>query len=114
MQTVDNNDVKGDRKVNEKLLSLLGLARRAGKLSMGFDAAAEAAKKGSSRLLLIGSNISDRTKRSMTAVAEDTGVPLIILTAPIESISSSVGKHTGIISVNDEGFAKKMKTLCEE
>ena len=41
---------KGDRKVNEKLLSLLGIARRAGRLSMGFDAAAEAAKKGSSRL----------------------------------------------------------------
>ncbi len=100
--------------MNEKLLSLLGIARRAGRLSMGFDAAAEAAKKGSSRLLLIGSDISDRTKRAITAVAQETDTPMIILIEPMESMSSAVGKHTGIISVNDEGFAKKMKTLCGE
>ena len=100
--------------MNEKLLSLLGLARRAGRLSMGFDAAAEAAGKGNSRLLLVGSDISERTRRAITAVAQQTGTPIIILTATIENISSAVGKHTGIISVNDEGFAKKMKTLCGE
>ena len=37
--------------MNKKLLSLLGMARRAGRLSMGFDAASESMKKGQSNRL---------------------------------------------------------------
>ena len=37
------------------LLSLLGLARRAGKLSLGNDAAVESLRKGQARLVLLAS-----------------------------------------------------------
>ena len=52
------------------LLSLLGLARRAGKLSLGNDAAVESLRKGQARLVLLASDLSppippgDRSRRT--------------------------------------------------
>ena len=41
-----------DEQAIQKLLSLMGLARRAGKLALGADASVEAARLGTARLLL--------------------------------------------------------------
>ena len=43
--------------MEEKLLSMLGIARRAGKIAMGFDAAAEAMHKGEARLLVLAADL---------------------------------------------------------
>ena len=45
----------------ERLLSLLGLARRAGKVEPGFDAATTAAREGKAALLLAAGDISEKT-----------------------------------------------------
>ena len=49
--------------MNNKLLSLLGIARRAGRLSLGYDSAEEAMKNGKSRLLILAWDLSERTLR---------------------------------------------------
>ena len=100
--------------MNEKLLPLLGLARRAGKLSLGFDAAADSMRSGKCRLLLLASDLSERTKRSAMRISGDSQVRTIVLNIPMETLGAAVGKLTGIVAVNDKGFAEKMKTLCGE
>ncbi len=100
--------------MNDKLLSFLGIARRAGRLSLGFDAAAEAMRGGKSELLILSDDLSERTERKIKDIARQTETQTIVLNISMEKLGGSVGKITGIISVNDGGFAKKLKTLCAE
>ena len=101
--------------MNEKLLSLLGIARRAGRLSLGHDAAADAMQNGKASLLLLAADLSPHSAGSVTYIAEQAGVPVATIDATMEQLGNAVGKQlTGIISVNDSGFAKKINTLCAE
>lgn len=100
--------------MNDKLLSLLGIARRAGRLSLGFDSAEEAIKKGKSRLLILASDLSERSKNAIIKTAQLQSIRTIVLDVTMDKLGTAVGKTTGIISVNDRGFAEKMKTLCTE
>ena len=100
--------------MNDKLLSFLGIARRAGRLSLGFDMATEAMRKGKSKLLLLACDLSPRTTKAITETAQNSNTQTIVLNISMEQIGMSLGKVTGIISVNDEGFAEKLKTLCTE
>ena len=63
--------------MKEKLLSMLGIARRAGKIAMGFDAAAEAMHKGEARLLVLAADLSERTERAVRRIAEETNTPVM-------------------------------------
>lgn len=100
--------------MNDKLLSFLGIARRAGRLSLGFDMATDTMLRGRTKLLLLACDLSPRTTKSIMETAQKTGTQTIVLNIPMEQIGMALGKVTGIISVNDEGFAKKLKTLCAE
>ena len=100
--------------MNEKLLPLLGIARKAGRLSLGADPAQEAMSKGKTSLLFLASDLSERSRRNIMEKAEQYGVTVITLDASKDALGAGVGKMTGIIAVNDKGFAEKMKTLCAE
>lgn len=100
--------------MNERLLSFLGIARRAGRLSLGYDSTVEAMTKGSSCLVLLAADLSERTKHSINTAAQGTNTPLIETNIPMEQLGAAVGKATGIISVNDSGFARKLNALCKE
>ena len=101
--------------MNERLLSLLGLARRAGKLSMGFDASAEAMRRGEAALLLLSDDLSERTNKSIRSVAEQYNISVVCCGCGMDAMGHAAGrKKTGIITVCDNGFAEKMKALCAE
>ena len=51
--------------MNDRLLSLLGIARRAGKLTMGFDPVAEDVAKHKAKLVLTASDLSERTLKGV-------------------------------------------------
>ena len=51
--------------MNDRLLSLLGLARKAGKVVFGRDCAAEAVRKKQAKLLLLASDLSPKSKKEM-------------------------------------------------
>lgn len=97
---------------NSEVLSVLGLCKKSGNLALGFDACVESATVGKSYLILIMRDLSENTKQKLfnrlTAMATD----LIILTdLSVDDISECLGKACGIISVNNEGFAKKIRSL---
>ena len=55
----------------ERLLSFLGIARKAQRLSMGADAAKESLQKGKARLVLLAGDLSPRSERNARAAAEE-------------------------------------------
>jgi len=97
--------------VNDKFLSLLGLIRKAGKLTMGFDAVVIDAKSGASKLILTASDISPRSARQIAFECKDTGIDIVTIPYNVEQLSEAVGRQVKIFSVNDDGFAKKALSL---
>ena len=93
--------------MNNKILTLLGFASKAGKLSFGFDSSVTAMKTGKSKLIVIAEDISQKSRKEAHFFADKSKVKFNDLEGiDIKAVADAVGKKCGIISVNDENFAK--------
>ena len=97
-----------------RLLSLVGIARRAGRISWGRDAVEESLRKKKAHLVLVAADLSPKTTAGGRFSAERARVPLVAIRETIESVSQAIGKKAGIVAVLDEGFAKKLAALAAE
>lgn len=97
----------------DKALSLLGMARKAGRLEIGFTAAKAAARAGKARLLLAAADVSPKTFKELSYEAQRASIPAARLTAAMEELSHAVGVKTGVVGVTDQGFAKALIKAME-
>ena len=89
-----------------KILTLLGFASKAGKLSYGMDAAADAIKRGKSKLAVLSSEVSAKSQKEIRFHSEKNNIRVIVLeNCDIKTLSDAVGRKCGILSVNDSSFA---------
>ena len=95
---------------NPKLLSLLGMCRRAGRLSCGHDAAIGSVRSKSAKLCLLSSDSSQRLRKEIEreAAFEGRDIPVRMLFSTIEEICKATGLKSAVVTVNDEGFAKTL------
>lgn len=96
--------------MTDKILSLLGLSRRAGKLTAGFDAAAQAAKDRKAVLLLAAADISEKTFKNLKYEGDCARIETLRLQTTIEETGRACGVKAGVFAVEDEGFAKAIRT----
>lgn len=88
-------------------LSLLGIARRAGRLAIGLDAARRAIERDQAHLLVLASDLAPRTESRVRGLAGD--LPTVV-TASKEVIGRALGRgDTGIVVITDEGFARSLR-----
>lgn len=97
----------------DKLLSLLGLARRAGKIEPGYDAAVSAARGGKAALLLAAGDISEKTVKNLRYEGDRAGVATLRVSAGMEELGRACGMRAGVLAITDKGFAKAVKGLAE-
>lgn len=95
--------------MTDKTLSLLGLSRRAGKLTAGFDAAVQAAREKQAVLLLAAADISEKTFQNLSFEGTRAGVQTLRLGTKIEETGRACGVKAGVFAVTDEGFAKAIR-----
>lgn len=102
--------------MNEKVFPLLGFARKAGKLSVGHDAAVSAIVKNKARLCLVCADASERLKKEMTHACSFDGkeIAVVLTDCKMEELSRSIGTKAAVLTVDDEGFASRIQTLCNE
>ena len=89
----------------DKVLSLLGLARRAGKLEAGFDAAVSAAKAKRAYLLIAAQDVSDKTVKNLKYEGDRVGIPTVRVKAGMEETGRACNVRAGVLAVTDQGFA---------
>lgn len=99
---------------NDRFLSFLGLACRAGRLSLGFESTAVSIRKKESRLILTAQDISAKTLKELNFALRDSTVRPIATSYTMEDFANAVGRNVRIISINDSGFAKNAKRLLNE
>ncbi len=98
---------------NPKLLSLLGMCRKAKKLSCGHDAAIGSIRSRSAKLCLLSSDSSQRLRKEIEREAAFDGrnIPVGQLASTADEIGWATGLKSAVLTVNDEGFAKTMLSL---
>lgn len=92
--------------MDSNLLSLLGLCKRAGKLSAGDDAAAEIIESHGARLVLLASDAAENLSRRMLRLAEESGC--VALTVPFQKaeLGQALGRgESAVLALTDLGLA---------
>lgn len=100
--------------MNDRLLSFLGLCKRAGYLISGADTVIKSMREHKALLALTANDFSDNSLKNVRKTAEEYKVPLKTLGYTKDELSFALGKHCGVISVTDKGFADKILVMLSE
>ncbi|MCH5315691.1 MAG: ribosomal L7Ae/L30e/S12e/Gadd45 family protein [Eubacterium sp.] len=102
--------------LKDKTLSMLGLARRAGKLAMGHDMAEQSVKKKKAKMLLLCSDTSPRlcSEFEKTLAVNNIDIPIYKADITMNEIHFSVGYKAGVMTIEDENFTKRIIELLEQ
>lgn len=96
-----------------KALGMLGLAKRAGKVTSGEFLCEKAIKNGQSRLIIIASNISEGAKKSVINTCRRYGVEYIVFAEDTE-LGKAIGADSRmVVSVNDDSFRNAILSKTE-
>ena len=98
----------------DRILLMLGLAARAGKLAVGADSACSAAAAGAP-LLLLSQDASDNTKKRLRDKADFYGCDIRELPFSGGDVGHAVGKKStaAALAVNDGNFCRALLGLLD-
>ena len=98
-----------------KVLSLIGLATKAGKVTSGEFSTEKSVKTGHANIVIVSEEASENTKKKFRNMCTYYEVPLYFLSDK-ESLGRAMGKEfRASLAVQDENFAKAiMKALEKE
>ncbi|MDD6276820.1 MAG: ribosomal L7Ae/L30e/S12e/Gadd45 family protein [Clostridia bacterium] len=100
--------------MNDSTLSLLGLCRKAGKISFGFEACRPSIRSGKARLCLVSSDASERVCDKILVAAKENGVKTVLLKYTMYDLKDATGVKAAVATVDDEGFAKSVMKKINE
>ena len=91
---------------NDRILSMIGLAKRAGKITAGAPLCEKTIKSGKSELIIIAKDISENGRKSVTDACKYYSVRYIEY-SDMNGLSTAIGAEgvRVVVSVNDKGFA---------
>lgn len=93
----------------DKLFSMLGLARRAGKLSIGRDAVIAGVRKQRSVLILLTRDASPRHRQELDAIG--CKAKIVVIPYGMDDMAEKLGKRSCIFAVEDENFGAAIEKL---
>lgn len=94
--------------INNKICGLLGLARRAGKLTFGTEACLQEIDKNRVNLIIIATDAAERTKMNFKNICNEKKVPIFEI-LNIEEMSNAIGQsNKAVIGIKDINFSKEI------
>jgi ribosomal protein L30E len=87
------------------------MARRAGKLTLGFDAAKDTITNKTATLILLATDVSEKTAKEIRYFAEKGNVKVEKIDITTEDTAHLFSKNYGVMSLTDSGFAKAICRL---
>lgn len=99
---------------NERILNILGLARRANKLALGQDKTIKSILDRKAKLIILSNDCGAAAKRQIAGKAKTAGLRVLILGSR-EELGRAVGISAGsAIGVLDAGFAALIESGYRE
>ncbi len=102
--------------MNQRFYNMLGLCRRAGKVSRGHDAAITSVSKRKARACFLTQDASERLKQEFERNCTYDGrkIPVVVLPCTMNELYTAVGIRGAVVTIDDAGFASKLLQLIEE
>ncbi|MCL2819461.1 MAG: ribosomal L7Ae/L30e/S12e/Gadd45 family protein [Oscillospiraceae bacterium] len=89
-----------------RCLAMLGMAKKAGKLAVGGEASATAARRGDAKLIITASDASEASVRRAKTNAESNGVKYAAVPFTMFELGTTAGRGSpGTIAFLDKGLA---------
>ncbi len=98
--------------LEERILSLLTISRKAGKLLLGFDAVKDACRTGALTCILLAADISPKTEKEIRFYGKK--IPIRKLKLSMETLKHYFRKQTAVFGVCDAGFTQSLLKLLPE
>ncbi len=99
---------------NNRILSAIGLAARAGKIVSGEFSTEKSVKSGKAYMVFVAEDASENTKKKFRDMCSFYQVPVYFL-AEKERLGRSIGKEfRASLAVEDENFAKAILKALQE
>lgn len=99
---------------SERILGMLSLSRKAGKLICGFDTVKEQLAKNADVSVYIASDVSEKTAKEMRFLTEKYGAALYGLPMTMLQIGGITGRLNGVLCVTEKNLAKKINGIIVE
>ncbi|MGT2951306.1 hypothetical protein BU202_09390 [Streptococcus cuniculi] len=96
----------------QRILNLLGLAQRAGRLISGEELVVESIQKQKAKLVFLAQDAGPNLSKKITDKSHTYQVEVVTAFSTLE-LSSAVGKPRKVLAVTDAGFTKKMRSIME-
>lgn len=96
----------------DRVIPLLTVARKAGKLLLGFDAVCDGVRTGSVSCIVLAADCAPRTEKELRYHCPET--PLRRLSMNMDLLQMYFRKRTAVFGVCGEGFAKKLISLLPD
>lgn len=92
--------------MDKKILSMLGIAKKAGKVASGEFLCEESIRNGKAKVVIVSDEASDNTKKRFRDKTTYYQVPLYERFS-MEALGKAIGSETrAVICVNDAGIAR--------
>ena len=102
--------------MNSKVLSMLGLCRRAGAVIIGTDLVTKALPSGKVKLVIYAGDASANTEKKITDKCKFYNAKCIKLTYGGGEIAHAIGKEStvSVVGVTDGNFARELDLLISK
>lgn len=102
--------------MNQQFLNMLGLSRKAGKLSRGHDASFGSISKNKAKACFLTQDASERLKQEFqrSCTYDGRNIPCEVLDMTMNDLYAAIGVRGAVVTVNDAGFASKLLKLLKE
>jgi len=92
---------------NDKILSFIGLCKKAGKLEIGEESVGIAQRHGKAKLILVASDAASGTAKRAANYSEWGNLPLITLPYDKDTLGDMLGKRVcAVLAITDKSMAK--------
>lgn len=97
--------------MKNKLLSTLGICRKAGKLVWGFDAVAQAVTGNKAVLVLAAQDTSAKSVKEIRFICDKHNIKVLPIPVTMEDLWQKIGKKVRILAVTDDGLSHTIQSV---
>ena len=95
--------------MQDKVLSLISLSKKAGALACGYDAVCAAIDKSADILVIISNDLSDNTQKKVYNKCNDRDINILIIDRTKDEMGAATGqKALGVMAVTNEKLSQQI------